>query len=242
MQYFFGGYLNLLAEQYKIYVVYSGGDDAFLIGSWFNVLNFANALHQAFQQLSGKNTQVSFSAGIHTCHPKYPVARLGDEAGLQESAAKNHIGKDASGKEYVAKNAIRAFEQTLPWDRFKAMLAFSEELLGQIPEANRDKTGSIRRSLLQHLLQVIRAALEAKEAEQRAEFWAIQNNQTPPEKEEDHFEFYTNIGRLHALFTRRGYLNSDSPVAKRMLKDMADFERFSDYVLPFNYVLYKTRD
>lgn len=231
MQYFFAGYLNALADKRHIYVVYSGGDDAFVIGSWYDMLHFARDLRAAFARLAANNPEVGFSAGIYTCHPKYPVARLADDAAEQEDKAKQREGG--------GKNAICAFDHTLDWARYDDMLNFSADLALHVGSSEKGSPGAIRRSLLQHLLLVIRTAFEAEEREKAAGI-----ELAPGQK---HFEFYRNLGRLHALLSRRGYIGrSDDPhsapsIVGRMLRDMTDFNQFADYLLPLNVVLYQTR-
>lgn len=181
---------------------------------------------------------------MFTCHPKYPVARLGDEAGDQEKIAK---GFKVGGE--LAKNAITVFDHTLSWQRFQEMMSFAERLDQHVPDAHKD--GTIRRSLLQHLMQVIRAAFEAEESKKRENALnpplEQQNKNTSPDGKEDHFEFYRNVGRLHALLVRRGYwgksedAESAAAIAQELLQNMTQFERFADFVVPLQFVLYKTR-
>lgn len=218
LQQFFGGYFNMLAQKHQIYIVYSGGDDAFVLGSWWNVLYFALDLHQDFRRFTQGNQHLSLSAGIILNHPNYPIARLANDAGEEEKVAK-HFQQNGE----LVKNAIRVFGHTMSWPRFVEMMAVSEELLDEV------KTGSsgLRRSALQHLLAVISAAEYAKKPK-------INGGAT------DDFFFYRQLGRLHAIVTRRK-VNKSNPIVEKLLQEMATYERFRDYLLPFHYVLYKTR-
>lgn len=234
MQVFFGGYFNKMAERHQIYIVYSGGDDAFVLGSWLNVLEFAQTLYLAFQEFTHGNPHIGFSAGVYLAHPKYPIVKLADDAAEQEKKAKkypcwrnrqccdNEPDDEKGGKEKEEckhlKNAICVFDHTLSWERFGEMMRFAESLTAQIEGK---KGGSIRRSVLQHILSVIQAAVVGR----------------------DDFEFYRQVGRLHGLLNRRGYLKDEraSTVVCDLLKDMNDFERFKDYLVPLHYALYKTR-
>ena len=51
MSVFFRYYINLLLSQnrYRLNIVYSGGDDVFLIGNWSDVINVAVGLRNAFK-------------------------------------------------------------------------------------------------------------------------------------------------------------------------------------------------
>jgi CRISPR-associated protein Csm1 len=244
MQLFFGGHLNQIAARNGTYVVYAGGDDAFVISSWQNALYFIHELRQDFDRLTGSNQHVGLSAGIFTCHPKYPVARLGYDAGEQEEGAKNRL----VGKVKV-KDGLRVFEHTLSWDRFGAMMEYAEALCVHVE--NKKGKGEIKRSLLQHFLLVIQAAHAAREAEERAKVLALERQAegaaSQAAEEPDHFEFYRNLGRLHALIKRRGYSGKEGDTSKpaglidQLLKDTNQFELFADYILPLQFALYKTR-
>jgi CRISPR-associated protein Csm1 len=244
MQLFFGGHLNQIAARNGTYVVYAGGDDAFVISSWQNALYFIRELRQDFDRLTGSNQHVGLSAGIFTCHPKYPVARLGYDAGEQEEGAKNRrVGKTK------VKDGLRIFEHTMSWERFGEMLDYAEALCNQVEGGKRK--GEIKRSLLQHFLLVIQAAHAAREAELRAQALELEQKgaqlASQTEEDSDHFEFYRNLGRLHALIKRRGYSGKEGDTSKpaglihKLLQDTTDFQLFADYILPLQFALYKTR-
>ncbi|GIV43250.1 MAG: hypothetical protein KatS3mg035_0373 [Bacteroidia bacterium] len=84
LHHFFAGYSNVLTKKYHIYTVYSGGDDAFFIGSWINILHFANEFRKAFKNFVCNNPNLSFSAGIFMCHPRHPIAKFAEEAAEME--------------------------------------------------------------------------------------------------------------------------------------------------------------
>lgn len=233
MQLFFGAYFNRIAERHHIYIVYSGGDDAFVIGSWLNILRFTQKVRGDFASLAGGNPHLNFSAGIFTCNPRYPVARIADDAGKEEGKAKSFT-RPNDPKRYKSKNAVRLFEHTLSWERLSEMMDFGERLL----KAVGGEGSTIRRSVLLHLLRTLQSAHAAKEAIARAHELAGEEVASS-EEDEAHFHFYRQLGRLHGLLTRRGYL--DNSLIEQMLKDMQDFDRFQDYLVPIQYVLYQTR-
>lgn len=94
--------------QRGITVVYSGGDDLFLVGSWDEVIGFAVDLHDTLAEFS-QNT-LKISAGIGIFPGKFPVHNMAEKTGELESAAKRHPGK----------NAVTLFEEklTFAWDEF----------------------------------------------------------------------------------------------------------------------------
>ena len=86
-------YLNADNEQGKRYaaVVYSGGDDVFIVGAWDDILGFAVDLHKSLSEFSQQT--LSISAGIGIYPPTYPIAAMARESGLLEEAAKGYPGK-----------------------------------------------------------------------------------------------------------------------------------------------------
>lgn len=229
-QLFFGGYFNVLARQHNLYITYSGGDDAFVIGSWLNIVKFAYKLNEAFREFTCGNDHIAFSAGIFLCSPYYPVVRFAEDAAeLLEGKAKSWKTEDSVGK-----NAVCLFNQTMCWDRFKDMMDFADKLGMVVPRENEKlleekRAGStIRRSMLQHFLATIQAS-----------------------KRSD-FEFYRNIGRLHGLVSRHGYRKEQlekqmrgkeiaAEVINSLLRDCGSWEEFADYIVPLQYTLYLTR-
>jgi CRISPR-associated protein Csm1 len=231
VQLFFGGYFNKIAEQHHTYVVYAGGDDAFVLGSWVNILGFIRHLREVFQVFTTGNPEIGFSAGIYLSNPKYPIARLANNAGEEEGKAKKDkilIHQEEGEAIKGQKNAVRIFGHTIHWERFEKMMIFAEKLY----ESMEERGGGIKRSVLQVLLRVIQAAHAAKEA-------APAGAGVEEREDSAHFEFYRNIGRLHGLLSRRGYIGHE--LMEELLHDMSDFDRFQDYLLPIHYVLYKTR-
>lgn len=90
---FFKYYINKLCANYNIVIVYSGGDDVFIVGSWNDVLKFSKELRTAF----GKYTcnKLTFSVGIGLFSPSYPVYKMAELTGLLEEFAKNTQNKNS---------------------------------------------------------------------------------------------------------------------------------------------------
>lgn len=98
-----------------VHIVYSGGDDLFLLGAWDDIVELAVDLRRAFLRFtSGK---LHFSAGIGFFKEKFPVAEMARQAGALESLAKRLPGKDAValfGVERTGRTPAAAYE----WDAF----------------------------------------------------------------------------------------------------------------------------
>ncbi|MDO4548837.1 MAG: type III-A CRISPR-associated protein Cas10/Csm1, partial [Clostridia bacterium] len=80
-------------------IVYSGGDDLFLVGAWDQVLCAAVDLRNAFREYSGGT--LTLSAGIGVYESGYPLAAMAREVGELESDAKS-FSQDGRAKDAVA--------------------------------------------------------------------------------------------------------------------------------------------
>ena len=77
----------------KLLIVYSGGDDIFIVGAWNDVLEAAVDIHEAFDKFTCG--RLTLSAGIMLCGARYPIYKAAETASKLESASKNYPGKDA---------------------------------------------------------------------------------------------------------------------------------------------------
>lgn len=95
-------------------IVYSGGDDVFVVGAWKDILEFSVDLYQSLAKYTQK--AISISAGIGIYFPKYPISYMAEQAGELEEASKNR--RDVNGE--IKKNAITIFEEgnTYAWNVF----------------------------------------------------------------------------------------------------------------------------
>ena len=73
-------------EARKVHVVYSGGDDVFIVGAWDDLLEMAVDMRRAFSAYT--NGKLSFSAGIGLFSSSYPISRMAVQTGELEDAAK----------------------------------------------------------------------------------------------------------------------------------------------------------
>lgn len=136
---FFKHYLNdllangkssLLAPEGRrnIVVVYSGGDDLFLVGAWNEVLAAAIDIRRAFACYTGST--LTMSAGFAIFEPGYPIARMADETASLEASAKKHQ------HQYGAKNSISLFGLEMKGEKLQAQHTydwdtFEEKVLGE---------------------------------------------------------------------------------------------------------------
>jgi CRISPR-associated protein Csm1 len=78
----------------NITIIYSGGDDLFVVGSWDDVVEFAVELRDRFAEYT--QGKLTVSAGIGMFPDKYPISAMAAETGALEAAAKSwRAEKDA---------------------------------------------------------------------------------------------------------------------------------------------------
>ncbi len=114
---FYEGWIAELARKYnrqgaspqdRVYSIYSGGDDLFLLGSWDAIPNLALDIHRDLVEFVANHPGIHSSAGIVLVGGKYPLYQAAEDAGEALQAAKAVQGK----------NAITFLSQSLPWQTF----------------------------------------------------------------------------------------------------------------------------
>ncbi len=76
----------------RVHIIYSGGDDLFLVGAWDEILELAVDLYRAFARFTGG--ALHFSAGVGMFRATHPVADMARKTGELEDAAKAIPGKN----------------------------------------------------------------------------------------------------------------------------------------------------
>lgn len=117
LSYFFKYKINevLRAGDYQVQIIYSGGDDLFVIGNWSDVISAAVDIRKALDTYTG-NGVLTISGGIGMYGATYPIARMAKETGELEDAAKDH----PQGRKVKTKNAIALWsaDTVFGWDEF----------------------------------------------------------------------------------------------------------------------------
>lgn len=133
---FFKSNINYLLEnpEYQIFtnennsprkaiIIYSGGDDIFLVGNWLDVVGFSIDLNKALKKFS--ENSLTISAGIGIFQNGYPISNMAEETGYLESAAKDYVYTiDGQTKQ---KNAVCLFEKNMifTWEELE------EQVIGE---------------------------------------------------------------------------------------------------------------
>lgn len=127
LDYFFKGYINTIWKQDKYrnetIILYSGGDDLFIVGKWDKALSIAQEIHKLFSDFTCHNQSLSISGGMAVVGAKYPILKGADQATESEHIAKNYKNREHE------KNAFCLLEHPLNW---KIEYSVVEELKNKI--------------------------------------------------------------------------------------------------------------
>ena len=130
-------------------IVYSGGDDIFIVGAWDDIIGFAVDLHDNLMEYSQDTLKISAGIGIYPS--KYPISIMARETGRLEEAAKSVEGK----------NAVALFDEkyTFPWEEFienvvEEKLYFIQKYFKVVDEKGKN--------FLYNLLELVRKRKEDK--------------------------------------------------------------------------------
>lgn len=140
----------------RVNIVYSGGDDVFLVGFWQDVLEASVDLHRRFQSFT--HGALSISAGLTAFAPKSPLSMEAQHAQVLEDQAKGYCHPD--GKE---KNAVCLFAQPYTFSWATMAEDILQEKVSAIHKMLQLTSGEVNRgnSLLYKLLDLIQSADDA---------------------------------------------------------------------------------
>ena len=140
----------------KASIVYSGGDDIFIVGAWNDVIELAIDIKNAFE----KYTQgtLSISAGIGIYHPKFPISVSASETEVLENESKRLYGKNAVTilpdgcfhEEQYEESDYRINDGTYNWDVFvKEVIGEKFETIYKFFENSQDRGNAFLYGLLE---------------------------------------------------------------------------------------------
>ena len=99
-----------------VHIIYSGGDDMFLVGAWDDLIELAVDIRRNFAQFT--NGKLTFSAGICFFNPSCPIAEMARATGELEDIAKNHEYEDGKKKDSLMLFGDVGEHQVYSWHRF----------------------------------------------------------------------------------------------------------------------------
>ncbi len=142
--FFFSGYLNTIWREVnpkKSLIIYSGGDDVFIVGSWEVVIELAKRISSDFSDYCCDNPAFSISGGISLVPPKFPIMKAAELSAVEESRAKSHqVGNDD-------KNSLSILGMALNWDHeFDAVESLKDDIV------NMNVDDELRKSFVSKIL------------------------------------------------------------------------------------------
>lgn len=172
LDYFFKYYLNKLWEDDKRFkaftqIIYSGGDDLFIIGKWDVLIDFAEKIQSEFKTYTTEfnktatekaTNKATISGGLTFVTPKFPISK----------AAKLCEDDEKQAKSYPDKNAITLLGVALGWERdyepIKNLKAQMTKLLSPT-KSDESKEKVLPKAFLMQLIEYYEIRLREEEKE-----------------------------------------------------------------------------
>ena len=146
---FFSGYLTKLFEEEfsnKIYTVYAGGDDLFIVSDWNTAIKAVLRIREELGYYTCSNPNIGLSCGVFITHGSYPIRLASEGAEHAENKVKEREGKDS----------VNVLGETLGWGDLRKAL---EEVEGVLDKVRQD----IGRSNLYRIYLLLRNYKQLKE-------------------------------------------------------------------------------
>ncbi len=143
---FFSGYLVYLLKQDsfdKCQIIYSGGDDLFVIGSWHQLPVLAQTIHEKFNAFCCGNPDMGLSGGITLHRGKYPIYKAAQLAGEAESRAKS-LRREWLEKEKIKKSAVCFQNTPVLWEDWSLVQKIIELLNEEYKSGNKGLSSFLR--------------------------------------------------------------------------------------------------
>ncbi|NWF92138.1 MAG: type III-A CRISPR-associated protein Cas10/Csm1 [Syntrophaceae bacterium] len=138
------------AVRNKIYVVYSGGDDLFILGAWSVLPEIAGKIYEDFRRFTCHN--LTLSGGIYIApSKKFPVYQAANEA--REAVEKAKAG---------GKDKITFLDKAIPWQELDKISDMAEKIRQLLQDYQ-------KRSVPRSLLSTLYAGWQEKELAERKE-------------------------------------------------------------------------
>lgn len=140
-------------------IVYSGGDDLFIVGAWNEIVELAIDIQESFARYT--QGTMTLSAGVGMYDAKYPISRIAYETGELEDASKRLPHKNGvtilpDGDYHVSDGDIHISDGTYVWSEFRdKVIAEKYSVIRQYFDNTEDR-GS---AFLYNLLELIRGRI-----------------------------------------------------------------------------------
>lgn len=126
---FFDGWVEeLCKEEGRIYLIYSGGDDLFIVGSWDAIPEIALSIRNDFRRYTCHNPNITLSAGISIVDDMFPIYKAAD-------ISKEHL-EEAKGLERDGekKDAVCFLGEVMDWKELEISRSIALSLMSWIKD------------------------------------------------------------------------------------------------------------
>ncbi len=185
MSLFFKYYMNAILDGLAVSIVYSGGDDVFLVGAWDAVLQAAQRIRSAFAEFTCGT--LTLSAGILMHNVKYPIRRAAAESERLEEFSKMHPEKNAVTLFQAAEDCCYS------WNTFtEKVMGEKLRLLEKFFQAQKTQEDGRGQAFLYRLLELLRGSKEQINLARFAYLLA----RMEPRKESEARQVYTAFSKI----------------------------------------------
>lgn len=146
------------ASDKRVTVVYSGGDDLFLLGAWDALPEIALAVSNGFAEFCCRNPCFTLSGGMAITGGTFPVYKGAEIAGESEKRAKNNTTTFKNSK--IKKASFTFMEEPMHWSEFMNIAQQKHRLQEVLSDA-------ANRPLLQRMREIAFSWLETRDASLR---------------------------------------------------------------------------
>jgi CRISPR-associated protein Csm1 len=149
---FFSARVDKIAEEFKnkVYVVYSGGDDLFILGTWSELPQIARRIYEDFRSFTCNN--LTLSGGIYLApSQKFPVYQAAGEGGRAVDNAKED-----------QKNKLTFLDKPISWQDLESISDVAETIRKLLEDYE-------KRSVPRSLLSTLYAGWQEKELMEKKE-------------------------------------------------------------------------
>ncbi|WP_457621975.1 type III-A CRISPR-associated protein Cas10/Csm1 [Persephonella sp.] len=221
---FFAGYVNTICKKLSnntksdtsvdnlFYILYSGGDDLFIVAPWDKTIELASEINKNFRKYVSFNPDVTVSAGYIQTKPKFPIRVSADLAGEAEKIAKDK-----------GKNRICILGDVLSWEDLEEAKKQAEEIKHLIQDHK------LKRSFIYAIHRLKEQFLKKEDKKARMVF---------PYKEQPDSMFYPYA---HYYIARNIEEKKTAKKIAKILLDVENIENLKRLTFLINYVALKIR-
>ncbi len=161
---FFSGYLNTLCKgNDQLFILYSGGDDLFVVGDWQEVIALAENVSTKFDDYTCHNPAFHISGGVALVKAKFPIIAGAQLSAEQENNAKEHKCVDEE------KNAIAVLNHALHWrNEFPVVKSLKRRIMTLLSDQKLNKS-----FLSKVMLHAANAHISNHRIEQVKTYWML---------------------------------------------------------------------